>query len=156
MVLRVRPMQDSDLDSVYAIEVAAHRAPWSRQIISDCVFVGYDCRVLELEDEKGAGIVSYVISRYGQNICHVLNLCVSPALQAKGYGRVLLQDVIDMPAKAGTEVVTLEVRPSNEVALRLYQKMDFKQVGIKYGYYLDEHSAEDAIVLEKIIRTPSR
>ena len=38
----VRAMQQTDIDSVYAIELQAHRAPWSRQILSDCVTVGYD------------------------------------------------------------------------------------------------------------------
>ena len=143
----VRAMQQTDIDSVYAIELQAHRAPWSRQILSDCVTVGYDCRVFEVDTE----VVAYVICRYNESICHILNLCVAPALQGKGYGQCLLQEVIDSP-KAPTDKIRLEVRPSNAVALHLYQKMGFQHVSTKRGYYrdLDVAKIEDALVLEKI------
>ena len=149
MTLRVRAMQQSDIDSVYAIELAAHRAPWGSNILSDCVLVGYDCRVLEVDTASGFEIASYVISRYNENTCHVLNLCVAPALQGKGYGRHLLQNVIDSPAKEVVNTMTLEVRPSNHVALRLYQNMGFEQVAIKRGYYRDADGIEDGVVLQK-------
>ena len=144
-------MQNSDIDSVYAIETVAHRAPWSREILSDCVFVGYDCRVLEVDNvtEMGVELASYVISRYTDNICHILNLCVATALQGKGYGQLLLQNVIDSPTKPAIDLVILEVRPSNKVALRLYEKMGFQQVSTKRGYYRDGLSIEDAVVLHK-------
>ena len=149
MTLRVRAMLNTDIDRVYAIELVAHRAPWSRDILSDCVFVGYDCRVIEIEDEGAFELASYIICRYNETICHVLNLCVAPALQGKGYGNVLLQNVIDFPAQPTTESLLLEVRPTNTPALRLYHKMGFQQVGVKRGYYRDESSIEDAVVLQK-------
>ncbi len=149
MTLRVRAMLNTDIDRVYSIELVAHRAPWSRDILSDCVFVGYDCRVIEIEDEGAFELASYIICRYNENICHVLNLCVAPALQGKGYGNVLLQNVIDCPAQPTTESLLLEVRPTNTPALRLYHKMGFQQVGVKRGYYRDESSIEDAVVLQK-------
>ena len=151
MTLRVRAMQNTDLDRVYAIEAVAHRAPWGRDILSDCVFVGYDCRVVEVENDKGAELAGYVISRYDDTICHVLNLCMAPAFQGKGFGRYLLQNVIDAPAKPEAKIVILEVRPSNIIALSLYQKMGFQQLGIKQGYYNDEQGIEDGLVLQKII-----
>lgn len=40
-------MTESDIDAVYAIEKDVHIAPWSRDILRDCVRVGYDCRVFE-------------------------------------------------------------------------------------------------------------
>ncbi len=149
MSLRVRAMKNADIDRVYAIELIAHRAPWSRNILSDCVFVGYDCRVLEIKNETKVELASYMICRYNDNICHILNLCVAPALQGRGYGQMLLQDVIDSPAQPTVESFLLEVRPSNAAALRLYQKMGFQQVGLKPGYYRDEQGVEDAVLLQK-------
>lgn len=151
MTLQIRAMLQSDIDRVYAIELAAHRAPWSCAILSDCVLVGYDCRVLEVDTGAGLEIASYIISRYNDNICHVLNLCVTPALQGKGYGKHLLQDVINLPAKESVDTILLEVRPSNAAALRLYQKMGFEQVAMKRGYYRDTDGIEDAVVLQKRI-----
>lgn len=142
---QVRGMQLNDIDTVYAIELVAHIAPWSREILHDCVLVGYDCRVLEVDNT----LASYVINRYYENICHVLNLCVAPASQNKGYGRFLLQNVIDSLKDTDFSTVLLEVRPSNAAALHLYRKMGFRQVGIKKDYYSEGPELEDAIVLQK-------
>ncbi|RYW12480.1 ribosomal-protein-alanine N-acetyltransferase, partial [Legionella pneumophila] len=47
MILNIRRMKDSDIENVYSIETNVHIAPWSKDILRDCVLVGYDCRVLE-------------------------------------------------------------------------------------------------------------
>lgn len=153
MTKRVRAMLQSDIDTVYAVELAAHRAPWSSDILSDCVLVGYDCRILEIDNGKGFEIASYIISRYNDTSCHVLNLCVAPALQGKGHGPCLLQHVIDSPARSVVDTIILEVRPSNQHALHVYQKMGFEQVATKRDYYRDDNGVEDAVVLQKKIQT---
>ena len=151
MTLRVRSMRNDDIDRVYAIEEVAHRAPWSREILSDCVSVKYDCRVIEMDGDLSTDIAGYIICRYDGNVCHVLNICISPALQGKGHGQFLLQNVIDSLGEIAIGVVLLEVRPSNAVALHLYKKMGFQQTGIKRGYYREGPGIEDAVVLEKKI-----
>ena len=146
----VRAMLKSDIDRVYFIESTAHRSPWGHEILHDCVRVGYDCRVLErFEDSQLIDLVAYVICRSYDKTCHILNLCVIPTLQRKGYGRLLLQQVIDSLSPVITDTILLEVRPSNHAALHLYQTMGFEQVGVKRGYYRDGPGIEDAIVLQK-------
>ncbi len=145
----VRAMQSLDVDPVYSIEVVAHRAPWSREIIHDCILVGYDCRVLELQENASSKIISYVIARYYANYCHVLNLCVAVAHQGQGHGGYLLQTLINTLQYPLIDTITLEVRPSNLSALSLYQKMGFTQIGIKENYYCDSMGVEDAVILEK-------
>lgn len=142
-------MQLSDIDRVYAIEVAGHRAPWGREILSDCVFVGYDCRVLEIHHDPAVELVSYIICRNSEAICHVLNLCVAPTAQRRGYGEFLLEQVIKSLPRPDIQTIVLEVRPSNQAALHLYKKMGFLQVGTKRGYYREGPEAEDAVVLQK-------
>ena len=151
MTLHVRPMRVDDVDSVYAIELIAHRVPWSREIIRDCVLVKYDCRILEIEADTVPALASYIVSRYDLNTCHVLNLCVTPHMQGKGYGRFLLQNLINSQEGTSINRMILEVRPSNTRALNLYQKMGFQQIGIKKDYYKDIDGTEDGVVLEKIL-----
>lgn len=142
-------MAPDDLDSVYAIEIAAHRAPWSREIIRDCMLVHYDCRVIEVGTLSETVIAGYIICRYDGIFCHILNISVAPELQGQGYGQFLLQTMIDSLAGTIIKSLILEVRPSNLHAIHLYQKMGFQQVGLKQGYYLDDQSIEDALVLQK-------
>ena len=154
--LRVRPMQSDDLGSISAIEIAAHKAPWSFNILRDCLLVGYDFRVLELKHRGDINIVGYIISRYHENTGHVLNFCVAPEQQRKGFGLFLMQQYITSLLNPPIDRLLLEVRPSNEPALRLYKRLGFKQVGIKSDYYNDQYGVEDAVVLQKNIEVSKK
>ncbi|HAU0394171.1 TPA: ribosomal-protein-alanine N-acetyltransferase, partial [Legionella pneumophila] len=150
MILNIRRMKDSDIENVYSIETNVHIAPWSKDILRDCVLVGYDCRVLEINNGDSSILAGYIISRISNNSCHILNLCIAKPLQSKGLGRKLLQTVLYSLSKyTQTESVILEVRPSNSAALHLYETMGFEKVEIKKDYYKDKNSVEDAILLKK-------
>ncbi|HAU0352633.1 ribosomal-protein-alanine N-acetyltransferase, partial [Legionella pneumophila] len=140
MILNIRRMKDSDIENVYSIETNVHIAPWSKDILRDCVLVGYDCRVLEINNGDSSILAGYIISRISNNSCHILNLCIAKPLQSKGLGRKLLQTVLYSLSKyTQTESVILEVRPSNSAALHLYETMGFEKVEIKKDYYKDKN-----------------
>lgn len=152
MILNIRRMKVSDIDNVYAIETNVHIAPWSKDILRDCVLVGYDCRVLEINNGDSPILGGYIISRISNNNCHILNFCIAKPLQSKGLGRKLLQTVLYSLSKyTQTNSVVLEVRPSNNAALHLYETMGFEQIEIKKDYYKDDKSIEDAILLKKTL-----
>ena len=149
----IRSMKDSDIDTVYAVETDVHIAPWSRGILSDCVLVGYDCRVLEIHHGEQCTLGGYIICRQSHNSYHILNFCIAKSMQSKGYGRFLLESLFhSLSELIYIDEIFLEVRPSNLVALHLYKAMGFVQDEIKPGYYKDGNSrTEDAIVLKKNI-----
>lgn len=150
MILNIRRMKDTDIDNVYSIEISAHVAPWSKEILRDCVLVGYDCRVLEINHGDNPILGGYIISRISDDTCHVLNFCIARPLQSKGLGRKLLQTVLYSLSKfTHIQSVVLEVRPSNSAALHLYQTMGFEQVELKKEYYKDAKGCEDAILFKK-------
>jgi ribosomal-protein-alanine N-acetyltransferase len=164
VILNIRAMKDSDIDSVYTMETDLYSTPWSIDTIRSCVLVGYDCRVLEmshcsdhserydpLQIKNGNNpiVAGYIISRLAENICHILNFCIATSLQSKGFGRKLLQTVLDSVSKhPHINTVVLEVRASNGTAIHLYTTMGFEQVEIKKNYYND-YPVEDAIILKK-------
>ncbi|CAM2911034.1 ribosomal protein S18-alanine N-acetyltransferase [Legionella worsleiensis] len=153
MILNIRRMKESDIDNVYSIETNVHITPWSRDILRDCVLVGYDCRVLEINNGDNPILGGYIISRVSNNTCHILNLCIAKPLQSKGLGRKLIQTVLYSLSKfTDTQNVILEVRPSNYSALRLYESLGFETVEIKKGYYKDAHGVEDAWLLRKELK----
>lgn len=153
MTLTIRTMLIDDIDAVHSIELIAHRSPWSHQILKECVLVGYDCRVLELNDSKGSKLIGYIIARYTLNSCHILNLCIANDQQSKGYGKHLLEEFLHSLKRQDVETIYLEVRPSNLPALSLYSHFGFVQIDLKEDYYVDkdQNKKEDAIVLAKVI-----
>lgn len=138
-----RPMRKSDIKAVAAIEEAAYEFPWSEATFGDCLKVGYQCWVGEHRNAVAAyGILSVAVGE-GQ----ILNLCVSPQIQSKGYGRKMLQKLIDEAGVRKAETLFLEVRPSNKPARRLYQNVGFNEVGLRKGYYPARQGREDALLL---------
>ncbi|MGZ5028300.1 MAG: ribosomal protein S18-alanine N-acetyltransferase [Methylobacter sp.] len=141
-LMRLRRMRNSDLPQVMAIERASYQFPWGEDIFRDCFRANYSCWVCEEEDK----VLGYSILSMAVGEAHVLNICVSPAEQGQGIGRKMLENLIEL-ARGRAETMFLEVRPSNTVALTLYQNMGFNEIGIRKGYYQAENGREDAIML---------
>lgn len=141
-LMRMRKMREADLPAVLEIEKANYQFPWEEDIFRDCFKAGYSCWVCT-ENEK---VLGYSILAMGVGEAHVLNICVSPAEQGQGIGRKMLENLIEV-SRGKAETMFLEVRPSNTVALALYQNMGFNEIGIRKGYYPAENGREDAIML---------
>jgi [ribosomal protein S18]-alanine N-acetyltransferase len=75
---------------------------------------------------------------------HITVLAVDPAVQRQGIGQVLIYRLLWSAQRRGLEWATLEVRPSNQGAIALYEKFDFIRVGVRKKYYPD---GEDALIL---------
>lgn len=138
-----RPMTDADLPDIMEIERAAYPFPWTAGILRDCIRVGYNCWVYEIDSV----IYGYGVMSVAAGEAHILNLCVRPESQGQGLGRKLLTHIIALARRHGADTLLLEVRPSNLAALKLYQNMGFNEVGVRKGYYPAEQGREDALIL---------
>lgn len=139
----IRAMAHADLDAILAIEGAAYQFPWGRQIFADCLMAGYLASVLD----TGSRVIGYSILSTAAAEAHILNLCVDPECQQQGYGRQMLDHLLDYGLSVGVERMFLEVRPSNLAAVRLYEGAGFVQLGIRKSYYRATTGREDALVL---------
>jgi ribosomal-protein-alanine N-acetyltransferase len=146
--VHVRPMMEADLAEVAVIEQRSYAFPWSENIFRDCLRVGYTCRALDLTGK----IIGYGVMSLGAGEAHVLNVCVLPDFRNVGFGRRLLEHLLERAGAAGVNEAFLEVRPSNTSAIRLYQRLGFEQIGIRRGYYQASDGREDAIVLKLDLR----
>ena len=140
-----RPMTEADLENILEIERRAYTFPWSETIFQDCLRVGYCCWVLECEQE----IVAYAVMQVILGECHILNLCVRSDAQNRGWGKSMLNHMLEIARSHGGEIAFLEVRASNEHALNLYHNSGFNEVGIRKDYYPAEFGREDAIMLAR-------
>jgi len=146
---QIRMMQPTDLKAIAEVERAAYEFPWSLGIFRDCLLAGYYCIVLEID-----GTVSgYSIMSIAAAEAHVLNICVHPRAQSRGYGRRLLNTLLDKAREAGVDKIFLEVRPSNKHAIALYRSVGFEEVGIRPAYYQARWGREDAVILAATLKT---
>jgi ribosomal-protein-alanine N-acetyltransferase len=76
---------------------------------------------------------------------HVTTIGVRRDLQHHGYGRILFAGLVQASYDMGAKWITLEVRTTNENAMKMYENFAFKVIGRRKGYYTD--NGEDAIVM---------
>ena len=141
-LLRFRTMTHSDLSSVLEIENQNYEFPWTEDIFTECFRASYHCHVCEEMDK----VLGYCILAIGAGEAHILNISVDPNAQKQGIGRRMLEFLIEK-ARGNAETIFLEVRPSNAVAIALYKKTGFNEIGIRKGYYPAAEGREDALML---------
>ncbi len=139
-----RPMLEADLDALIRIERAAYPYPWTLGNFRDCLESGYSCWVAEFDGQ----LAGYWIMMMAVGEGHILNCCVAPNWQGRGFGRQIMEHLMDTARDHKTEFLFLEVRPSNRAAVGLYQRLGFATVGLRRGYYPADQGHEDALVMK--------
>ena len=136
-----------DLDAVLALEDASFNNPTTREWYEgelkrpDVCFI----YLLRTPEYRVAAFCSLwlVVDQI-----HINNLAVLPELRGRGLGTQLLEAVIAEAAHLGATLLTLEVRASNQPALRLYARAGFEPTGLRKNYYTNP--IEDALILSRI------
>ncbi|MGH7609841.1 MAG: ribosomal protein S18-alanine N-acetyltransferase [Candidatus Dormibacteria bacterium] len=141
--LQLRPMQAEDIAEVRAIELAVFPSPWpgsayQREISSNRA--AYYVCLWNQERMLGYGGLWAV----GEE-AHVTTIGVRAEDQGRGHGRLIFAALINRAYQLGVQFVSLEVRPTNEPAIHLYETFGFKVIGRRRGYYTD--NGEDALVM---------
>ena len=138
-------MQASHTVQIAALEQANFSAPWDEASIRgelDNPLALW----LAAVDECGA-VLGYVGSQSCFEDADILNVCVAPEARRRGLAEALMTELERRLIPKGVEKITLEVRVSNEPAIRLYEKLGYSQVGTRKNYY--EKPREDALILQK-------
>ncbi len=142
-MIRFRPMLAGDLDQVLANEQRSYQFPWTRGNFSDCLAALHECRVLLWDD----AVIGHGILAFGAGEAHLLNVCVRRDRQGEGLGRTLVAHMLERARARGADMVFLEVRPSNLVAIHLYRSLGFNEIGLRKNYYPSSAGHEDAQVM---------
>ena len=140
---KFRLMVEEDLDTIIAIEESVYPFPWTRGIFFDCLNIGYLCWLLEVDGK----IVAYAVMSVAVGEAHLLTIVVSKENQGKGYGKMMLNEMIQHAVSDNAGAMYLEVRISNKPAIQLYHQRGFNELGIRNNYYPAEKGREDALIL---------
>lgn len=136
-------MRPEHLNQVEAIEKASFPTPWSRSSfafeITQNNFAFYVVAAAE-EEVLGYGGMWLILDE-----AHITNLAVHPEHRGKRIGRALMMELMRRAVMMGITRMTLEVRPSNLAARRLYKSLGFEERGLRKRYYTD--TKEDAIIM---------
>lgn len=138
-----RAMTREDLPQVTAIEQRSTPHPWSEIHFADSIKSGYRSLVTELNGE----VIGHAIMMIAVDQADLLIITIDQKHQGKGYGRLLLNRIMEVASENQCHTLLLEVRRSNNQAFNLYLNMGFSEIGIRKNYYPAGDAREDAIVM---------
>lgn len=150
--LIIRQADAKDIDAIADIEKICFTVPWSRDSIRQ-----------ELTENK---VAFYVIAELDGQVIgyagmwliadegHITNVAVLPEHRGKNIASAIIAVMIEFTEVQGIKRFTLEVRSSNEAAKALYRKFDFKEEGLRKGYYQD--NGEDAVIMWRDFTQPPK
>lgn len=147
--LRIRPMTPDDIPAVVAIDRASFPLPWSEASFRSELTANEAAHLIvaELGEDPSSKVAGYAGFWLVVDEAHLSTLAVHPDLRRRGIGDRLLVEAMHQAASRGAEMMTLEVRPSNDEARRLYARHGFHVVGRRPRYYKDNQ--EDAVLMTR-------
>lgn len=145
MPIVVEPVKsDEDLGGLIAVEEASFLNPWTREMYVAELQNPNVSYLFVAKDPEGH-VVGFCGFWRVLDELHINNLAVLPECRRQGIASKILARVFDEGRRVGAGRATLEVRRSNEIARRLYERFGFTVAGVRRGYY--RHPDEDALVL---------
>ena len=156
----IRSMEERDIPAVMAIERVSFPSPWPESAYRYELRYATNSRFFVLQpfvggEDRGRGnwlrsvvrrrepvpILGYAGLRFRADVAHLSTIAIHPEWRGRGLGIFLLLSILEEAVRKGARQVTLEVRPSNRVAQRLYAKIGFIYTGVRPGYYRDGEDA---------------
>jgi [ribosomal protein S18]-alanine N-acetyltransferase len=141
--IEIMRMRRRHLRRVLNIESRVYPRPWSMSLF-----------LSELSQRSSR---TYLVARWQGEVigyggmmftgreAHITNIAVDPNLHGLKVGSRLLLSLVTEAVARGAEVISLEVRVTNEIAQSLYAKFGFSAAGVRKGYYIE--TSEDALIM---------
>ncbi|NEZ46778.1 ribosomal-protein-alanine N-acetyltransferase [Clostridium niameyense] len=138
----IKPFSKDHINDVMEIDKLSFSTPWRKESYEQELKNKSAKYMVALKDNKVIGFFGlwFIIDE-----CHIINIAVHPKFRGLGVGNLMMEEIIKICGEKNFPNITLEVRASNTTAQNLYYKFNFKNSGIRKGYYADNN--EDAIIM---------
>ncbi len=140
----IRQMTLDDLPEVTEIDRLSFPVPWPERSYRFELTNNPSAELFVAEngDQQVVGFLGYWLIA---DEVHVSTFAVHPTHRMRRIGEKMMLTALAQARQRGARLATLEVRVTNQPAIRLYEKLGFESVGKRTGYYRD--NGEDAILM---------
>ncbi len=135
--MHIRTLVEDDIDQIMELSLGPVDPAWSKKALEDVlkgIVEGAYLASVGLDEATGQ-VIAYAVASYVSDQGDVQNILVDQSFRGRGLGRQLLQALTDDLVAQGAEAVFLEVRSSNDVAVKLYQSIGFVCIQKRRDYY---------------------
>ena len=101
-----------------------------------------------LKEELNSRTSKYIVAKKSNNIivgfagikiildeAEIMNIVTKKEERHQGIGKLLLNEIIKISKENNIYLINLEVNAKNTIAINLYKKYNFKEVGLRKKYY---------------------
>lgn len=140
----IRKLESRDAEGLGRLAQEIFTMPWSVNAFAALV---EDKNSIFFVAEEDGQIIG------GCGLTHILdegdihNVMVAPAYRGRGIAVRMMENLLNEGTTQGIDAFTLEVRVSNEAAIRIYEKLGFVSEGVRPKFY--EKPVEDALIMWK-------
>lgn len=143
-MVNIRLMTKDDLSSVASIERNIFSIPWSEKAFEDSL---KNDNTIYVVTEKDGDIAGYCGIYISFNEGNITNVAVLPECRRQGIAENMLMYILALAKEKGITDIILEVRETNVSAIALYEKIGFKEAGIRKNFY--QKPTENALIMWK-------
>lgn len=147
----IRKAEKDDLETILKLTVENNLGDWKRK---DFEAQLSDSNSFFRIVETGKHVIGYLLARNIADESEIINLCIAREHRKKGFGGFLLDDYIRFCRRQSIHKIFLEVRRSNENAVKLYQRYGFVETGRRRNYY--GNPLEDALLMSFDLKPSER
>ena len=144
--IRIVPMTADHLDELERLERICFSRPWSKRMLAEELDNACAAFLVAEDGETGA-VLGYAGLLAMMDEGYITNVAVFPEYRRCGIAAKIIEVFMNFARGNQLSFLTLEVRPSNEAAIALYQRFGFEEVGRRRNYY--DLPKEDALILTR-------
>lgn len=141
------PLSKHNYQAAFELQCTCHSYPWSEAVFSDSLSLPYFAFQLYIDRQ----LVGYCIGLVVLDEATLMDIGVCEAQRGKGIGEKLLQHFHLLCSKKNVTEIWLEVRLSNQAAIRLYNKNGYEMIEVRKNYYPSKGGRENAMIMKSVL-----
>ena len=149
--MQLVPLVPAQAPLLAALHAEGFDQPWPPEAFTRLLENPVRAGALALQAGVPAG---FIMIQQTPDEAEVLTFVVAREHRRSGIGGALLQWAIESAGATGCARILLEVSESNEAARALYERLGFRQIGARSGYYARGQDVETALLLARSVVSP--
>ena len=148
--MEVRKAQLLDVSAIIALQYECRLSPWPQSAYEE--ETGRIDSIFLVATSAETGPIAFITGRVLGGTkgllaqAEIYNLGVAESCRGRGVGSLLLAEFLIQCLRFAVTIVFLELRSTNLVALKFYQRHGFKKTGERANFYSDP--VENATLME--------
>ncbi len=145
MSVKIRVAATADLPALASLHSVCFNDQWTASALGQLLA---SAGTYALVADDAGGVRGFIVVRVAADEAEILTFAVHPLWRRQGLGRDLVYAAARRATLSGGQTLILEVAALNFAARQLYDRLGFRQAGLRRSYY-EPGKKGDALILKR-------